>query len=146
MTTRDAALEAKFRSITVLAGRAENRFARTAPSWTARESSSDQERHLPMRPNWFTVLDAVIASKLTNLYPMLEGDRKNAKALRVAPMKSYRWFMEGVAFATLARFESLHAICYQNFHDWPNASIQSVKRDRKSCDVRRSHNQNQASD
>jgi hypothetical protein len=67
MTTRNVDRAAKSRPTIVLAGLAVNRFAKTAPGWTARGSNFCQEGHLPMRSNRFAIFDAVVASKLANL-------------------------------------------------------------------------------
>jgi hypothetical protein len=66
-TTRDAVPAARFHRITVSTAPVGNRFARTAPGWTAKGNNSRQECHFPMRSNRFTIFDTVVASKLTNL-------------------------------------------------------------------------------
>jgi len=102
MTIRSADLAVKFQTTTELMALAASRFAKTVPGWTARESSPYQERHFPMRSDRLTIFDAVVAPKLANFQPTLEGYRQCSEALRMASVKSHRRLIERMAFPALA--------------------------------------------
>jgi hypothetical protein len=58
-----------------------------------------------MRSNRFTIFDAIVATKLTNPQPMLEGNCQCAKALCVASVKTNCGFVKCMPFAALTRFK-----------------------------------------
>ncbi|MGH9745818.1 MAG: hypothetical protein ACRD59_06875, partial [Candidatus Acidiferrales bacterium] len=57
----------------------------------------------------------------------LEGDRENAKALRVASMKTHGRLVECVPFPTFARFECFYSVAHKNLYDRENPTVQTLQ-------------------